>query len=140
MGAVDRWLALSSRERSAIARVAPTAALAIVVVRLLGIRRALRWAAPPVGASVGVAPQATDNIVTAVTRASRYMPGATCLSRSAAAARLLRKKGVAANVRIGVETDPAFAAHAWVEVGAMPLTGSPARYMPLPPLARRDSA
>ena len=63
-----------------------------------------------------------EQLVTAVERAGRYVPGGTCLAQSLALARMLGKRGIAADVRVGVLTVPAFHAHAWVEVQGRPIT------------------
>jgi len=52
----------------------------------------------------------------AVRRASRLVPGATCLAQALALRRLLVRHGHASTVQIGVTTAGGlFAAHAWVE-------------------------
>lgn len=58
----------------------------------------------------------------ALARVARWMPGATCLVRSAALVRWLRATGVPARLAIGVRADAAAPrAHAWVEVDGVPL-------------------
>ena len=61
------------------------------------------------------------DVVTAVDRAGRYVPGGTCLPKSLALAWMLRRRGVSAAVRIGVRTAGGFEAHAWVEVEGVAL-------------------
>lgn len=57
----------------------------------------------------------------AVARAALWYPRVTlCLPRAAAATRLLRRRGVAAKMVIGVRHTP-FAAHAWVEIDSVPV-------------------
>ncbi len=55
--------------------------------------------------------------------AARYCPGgAGCLVRSVATMGLLRRHGLAAELRIGVgATSPQLDAHAWVELDGMPV-------------------
>jgi hypothetical protein len=55
--------------------------------------------------------------------AARYVPGgASCLVRSLALLALLRRAGVAAELRIGIgNTRPGLEAHAWVEVDGRPV-------------------
>jgi Transglutaminase-like superfamily len=67
--------------------------------------------------------------------ASRYLPGGgNCLVRSVALYGLLRRAGVAAELRIGVAgTTPALDAHAWVEIDGAPIDDFAdvgARYQP----------
>jgi len=93
------------------------------------MKRALARAQGPIGNR----PDASvDVLVAAVNRAARYVPGASCLPRSIALARVLRKKGVPAIVRLGVDTESGFTAHAWVEIDGAPLAESPHRFTPLP--------
>lgn len=119
-------------------------AAAIVGIRLLGIRRALKWADRPIAATDKKATEYTDykateyteytDLVLAVDRAGRRMPGGTCLARSLALTRMLRTRGIPAEMKIGVKTEDGFHAHAWVEVAGVPIT--PAAGRPLPSPAR----
>jgi histidinol dehydrogenase len=98
-------------------------AMAAASIRLLGVARTLRIATRPVRlASLAQGRAARDqakivigDVVTAVDRAGRYVPGGTCLSKSLALAWMLRGRGIAAAVRIGVKSAGRFEAHAWVE-------------------------
>lgn len=61
-------------------------------------------------------PQAVDNVVRAVRDAATlYFKSVRCLQRSAAVTRMLRRRGVAAEMVIGYEAIPLHA-HAWVVV------------------------
>lgn len=80
--------------------------------------------------------------VWAVERASRYLPGATCLVRALAARELLARSGLCAELRIGVAHDERgrFEAHAWLEYEGGVVLGSPddaTRFAPLPLLMQR---
>lgn len=68
-----------------------------------------------------------EQIVWAVRAASRYVPGATCLTQALAAQRLLGRSGHHASVRIGVRKDDqrGFQAHAWVICGEQIVIGGP---------------
>jgi hypothetical protein len=111
---------------------------AIVGIRLLGIRRMLKWADRPIaamGADEWVAANGQyAGLVLAIDRAGRHLPGGSCLARSLALTRMLRTRGVAAETKIGVKTANGFHAHAWVEVAGVPIT--PAAGRPLPSPAR----
>lgn len=111
---------------------------AIVGIRLLGVRRMLKWADRPIAAARGEGRVAQNGryaeLVLAVDRAGRRIPGGNCLARSLALTRMLRMRGVAAETRIGVKTANGFHAHAWVEVAGVPIT--PAAGRPLPSPAR----
>jgi hypothetical protein len=128
VGAIDRWLRLTPADKALVIRIAPVVAAASFRVRVLGVARVLAWARGPVGVKRHASP---EDLARACERAGRYIPGATCLAQSAALTRLLRRTGVAADVRIGVATDPGFAAHAWVEIDGAPLTRAPGRFTPL---------
>ena len=52
----------------------------------------------------------------------RYVPAnGTCLRQSLLVWWLLRRKGLQAELRIGVRKHPAFVAHAWVELDGLPV-------------------
>jgi hypothetical protein len=121
MAAVARWRALSPHEQTLVVRAAVSVAAMACGLRLIGVRRMLAAAARPPRHATGIA---IADYVTAIARAGRYVPGGTCLTTSLALARMLRKNGVAANVRIGVKAAGAFEAHAWVEVDGAPITSA----------------
>jgi hypothetical protein len=128
MTAVARWRALSRDEQWLVVRAAMSVATMSAGVRLFRLRRMLRSSAPRAVPAAGVA---IHDYVTAVDRAGRYVPGATCLAKSLALARMLRKNGVAANVRIGVKAAGAFEAHAWVEVNGVSLQSAASSWQKL---------
>ncbi|HSJ08956.1 MAG TPA: lasso peptide biosynthesis B2 protein [Longimicrobiales bacterium] len=95
-----------------------------VSARMFGLRRTLRWAkrATRVG-RVRVAADA-DACAGRVALASAFYPRrALCLEQSLVLFVVLRRRGVAAELRIGVQPRP-FYAHAWVEVDGRPLRES----------------
>jgi|ERR1044072_1022889 hypothetical protein len=65
------------------------------------------------------------SVVWAITRASRYVPSATCLTQALALIVLLNGFGHQAHLRIGVTKgmDGRLEAHAWVEMGGKILLG-----------------
>lgn len=67
--------------------------------------------------------------------AAAFFPGrAVCLEQSLALYVLLRRRGVPAELRLGVQVHP-FHAHAWVELDGEPLNEDPEavrRFRPLP--------
>lgn len=97
-------------------------AAAVVGVRAFGLRAMLAWAERPIGGGTLSEHDIRVRVV-AIQRAARFLPRATCLPQSLALARMLRQKGVAANVRIGVKAGSGFAAHAWIEIDGRPLGG-----------------
>jgi hypothetical protein len=78
-------------------------------------------------------------LIWAVTAASRYVPGATCLAQALAAQVLLGRTGYPARLRIGVAKgeERKFEAHAWVESQGRVVIGGPGlgRFTPLTTLA-----
>lgn len=62
-----------------------------------------------------------DSLLASVERAAAYFPReAHCLARAVVITRILRKWGAPAVLNIGVRTVP-FSAHAWAELGDVPL-------------------
>lgn len=107
-------------------------------LRLFGFGRTLaRVRALAARAAVGGA--ADDGLVSgsvkAVAVAAAFFPGrAICLEQSLALYLLLRRRGVAAELRLGAKPFP-FAAHAWVEVAGEPVdevAEAIAAYLPFP--------
>lgn len=73
----------------------------------------------------------------AVATAARRIPAATCLTQALAAQYLLRRRGLEADLRIGVAraAGEPLEAHAWVESRGQVVVGGVARpYTPLPSL------
>jgi transglutaminase-like putative cysteine protease len=119
VGAFDRWRALARGQQQLTIRSAVAISSAVVAIRVLGVARTLRIVSRP---ARGSAKTVIGDVVTAVDRAGRYVPGSTCLPKSMALAWMLRRRGVAAAVRIGVRTTGRFEAHAWVEAEGVALT------------------
>jgi hypothetical protein len=122
-----RWLSLTRKERQLVIAAAVYVGTAAIGVRVFGLRRLLKWADRPITADRTDAngPKDAKNpvgLAVAVERAGRYVPGGTCLARSLALTRMLRKRGLPAETRIGVKTADGFRAHAWVEVEGVPVT------------------
>lgn len=109
-------------------------------VRTQGISRTLAWAcrlpsprpAPHGSASVDEALQVAEGVA----MAGALFPGrARCLEQSLALTRLLRLRGIPAELRFGVRPHP-FAAHAWVEVEGEPLLEDRERLSTFEPVSR----
>lgn len=66
-----------------------------------------------------------EHLAWAVTVASRFVPGATCLPQALAGKALFRLEGYAADVHVGVARTPdgQFQAHAWLESGGRVVIG-----------------
>ena len=101
--------------------------LAAAVVRLVPARRILTWAArPPRFPKRFANPELPDQIAAAVTaRAAWFNLGAPCLPTALVAQSMLRRRGVASKLCLGVRRDgPALAAHAWLEINRKIVFGS----------------
>jgi transglutaminase-like putative cysteine protease len=87
--------------------------------RMFGMRRAVRAARRrvPCAPDITAEPAIIDETARRVALAGAFYPArALCLEQSLALCALLRARGVAAELRIGVQSRP-FQAHAWVEAG-----------------------
>lgn len=93
-------------------------AAADLCLKMFGLRRSVRLARRLVGRAPerGGADRArVMEIARAVATAAAFYPGrAQCLEQSLALYLLLRRRGIPAELRIGVQPFP-FVAHAWVE-------------------------
>jgi hypothetical protein len=86
-----------------------------VLPRMIGLRRTLRLIGE-LNAGGSAAEDLIEATVNSVCTAAAFYPRrALCLEQSLALTWLLRRRGVPAELRIGVQARP-FYAHAWVEV------------------------
>lgn len=72
--------------------------------------------------------QAALDVAWAVTRTATYLPLSTlCLAQALAARAMLRRRGIASLLHVGVARSRAapFEAHAWLEAGGVEVTGYP---------------
>lgn len=122
MRAIDRWRQLTRVEKTLVVRAAAAVATMALGVRAFGLKRMLRMPAVDRAGRSRTEPAHVAELVAAVDRAGRYVPGGSCLAQSLALARMLRKRGVPADVRVGVRTDAGFHAHAWVDVDGTAVT------------------
>jgi hypothetical protein len=120
MRAIDRWRRLSRDQRLLTLEAAAAVAIVTSLLPLIGVKRLMRAAATNLGTPSNRI-QAEECVV-AMDRAGRYVPGATCLTKSLALGWMLRRRGVDVVVRIGARRKPSFSAHAWIERDGQPLT------------------
>ncbi len=118
MGRWESLRRLTGSERWVLVQALLLLPLTGLALRLLGLRRwqaVLGWFTPAgPGAEAGAEGRTAARLVDAAARHGPYR--ATCLPRSLALWWLLRRRGVAADLRIGVrKEDGQFQAHAWVE-------------------------
>ncbi len=120
-------LRLSGGERRELARAWFELPAVSIALRILPLRRLL---APPrqrPGAArrrLDDGPAAAREAARLVRAAARFSPlPSSCLTRSIVLWRLLRRRGVGAEIRIGVSREAsALAAHAWIEVDGEPVS------------------
>ena len=97
-------------------------------LRVLGLPRFQAWLQKaPTRAALSMTLPAIKALGEAVNIAARHTPfPATCLTRSLLLGWLLRRRGVASKLRIGVRlTQGMLDAHAWVECEGVPVNDSP---------------
>ena len=121
---------LSRRERAWLWQAWLFLPVVSVLLRLIGYRRTMAWLQTLCTGKTASVPAEADAAALGrlVNIAARYsvMP-VSCLPRSVALWWLLRRAGVAADLRIGVQKEAdVFMAHAWVEISGVPVgdTGS----------------
>lgn len=96
-------------------------------LKVLGLRRSVRLARRLAGSASEASDASTAErgevmgIARTVATAAAFYPGrAQCLEQSLALFLLLRRRGIGADLRIGVQPFP-FSAHAWVEHAGRPI-------------------
>jgi hypothetical protein len=139
----DRWRSLSASERRFVIRAVMLLPLVRGALRLAVLDRAVSmFNGRPVRAGSALTTHQARTMAGAFEAASRRLPlRFSCLERALAATCALRARGVAACTRIGVRKEgQMFAAHAWVELDAQPLTDAQdiaSRYPPFEPWPAR---
>ncbi len=145
MERIRKFLAFPAADYFLLVEAAILLGLVAVMLRLLPfpwMRRLLLGQDP---GSAGVAPErVVRRIVWSVRTASRYTPAATCLPQAIVTRLLLKRRGYAATLRIGVAMNGAgqLVAHAWVEREGRIIIGgtdSYRRYAALPPLEKEGA-
>ncbi|HSI52903.1 MAG: lasso peptide biosynthesis B2 protein [Ramlibacter sp.] len=121
-----RLLALTPRERATL--YASTALLPLfwLALRALGLQRlhTLILRRPLLTMQQ---PAPAEDLARLVNTAARHVPfGANCLTRSLLLLWLLRRRGIAGDLRIGVRLEQGVLhAHAWVECDGVPVNDNP---------------
>ena len=120
----DVFRELSWRQRGLLVRAWLLFFVAAPALRLFGFRRTQAALTPGAGAPASrhdiQEAQALARLVHAAANRNPFRPN--CLARSLVLCHLLRLRGLAAELRIGVAAPGgAFAAHAWVEHGGVAL-------------------
>jgi hypothetical protein len=119
-----RWRKLPPRERRETLLAAGLIPFAAASVRIVGVDRTLNTlAGRPESAAAVVDPSVAREAARAVARAAHNAPyRGNCLSRSIALMWLLRRRGLAADLRFGARMrERNLEAHSWVEHGGIVL-------------------
>jgi hypothetical protein len=132
-----RWRALAARERCLLLGLMAGLPVIAAMLRLLGVMRTTRLLDRT---SEGVAPRRADPFelndarrVAQLTALAgrRGLIAATCLRQALLVYWLLRRRGFAPELKLGVRNDAdAFVAHAWIELQGMTLGEGEAAYVP----------
>ncbi len=144
MKKLHKFLRLPSADRRLLVKSILLLGAVRLGLRLLPFqtsRRLLARMVPPTSELQKVDQVPIDQVIWAVTVASRYVPAATCLARAMAMQVLLSHRGHPASLRIGVARSEAgeFQAHAWVECQRRVVIGDTealSRFTLLPSLER----
>ena len=121
----NRARRLLSRDGAQVAEALACLALARIAVialpfRLLARRLGVRHAETP---ALAAADPASRRVAWAIAAASRRAPWRTeCLEQAVAAKAMLRRRGIASTLYLGMARNPT-AAHAWLRVGDTNVTG-----------------
>lgn len=110
-----------TRRRAYAREAAVMLVLARLAVRILPAARLFAWAAHPPRRINRFAVDEAEWVAWAIGRAGLKTP---CLPRALAAHAMLRRRGIVSKLCLGVaRSGDAFAAHAWIEVGAKMIVG-----------------
>ena len=142
MPKLRRFLDLTSQERWLVLKalvLTGTVRLGLSILPFRYLLRLLERTSQPVSAARCVgAPLSVERTVWAVSAASRFIPGASCLTQALTARLLLTRVGYPAKLEIGVAHNKQgkLEAHAWVEVNGQTVIGDLAdlpRFAKFPP-------
>ena len=127
MRLIDKWRSLPPARRRALVPALATVLLVRLCLPYVPLRMWKRVVGRVRGRalSAGGARVAAEDIAWAVCRASRDVPGATCLTQALSAQLLLSRRGYASLLRIGVTRAPGnqLRAHAWLESNSLIVVG-----------------
>ena len=130
MQAFFRFLQLPAGQKLMTLEALGTLIGVSVVLRFLPYRS---WRSALNAAAAQTAPPSSGNVATArqvgrsVAAVARTLPGRPqCLAQALAARAMLKRRGIASELNLGVNTDRAAVnAHAWLAVGSQIITGGP---------------
>jgi Transglutaminase-like superfamily len=129
IAAISRFFALPRGERGRTVEAALYLLAVRLVFGLLPFRHALRLfgIAPGETCAGRIAAPEAQEVSRAIVRAARHVPfRAVCLQQAFAALLMLRRRGLAATVHLGLAREDGLdvlKAHAWSRCGEVPVTG-----------------
>jgi hypothetical protein len=144
-----RFSALQGRERLCLLPATASLLLARLRLRWLPLRKVLQWAELPVAetnnGSAPVDPRTRCGIRAAERAGHWLFPRNPCLTQALVVHRLLRRRGHASELRIGIRATSGKLqdAHAWVEYGGVVWIGERGlseSHIPLPPLGLSEGS
>lgn len=123
----SKFLACSRAERRLLLTAAFLLPMLAAAVRVVGLARVLGWLAGE-PAETRQSNAEPPRLAALVNAAANHLPIAcSCLTRSLLLDWMLRRRGFASELRIGVRlVDDSLRAHAWVELNGTPLNDTPA--------------
>ena len=127
-GKLSKFLALTAAEKRLFLKTAMLSPLFWLGLRVFGLARLQAWIEhSPRAKKTSYSVTELQGIGTLVNSAAHYAPGpVTCLTRSLLLRWLLRRRGIASDLRIGVQlVQGRLDAHAWVEVAGVPINDAP---------------
>jgi hypothetical protein len=125
-----QFVRLSPPERALFVEAVAALAVAGLLLRLLRFSRL----APKLGRHMAESPAAQDRAMIttslgvrwAVEAAARRLPWKpVCLPQAISAQWMLRRRGIASTLYLGVDPSAGYYAHAWVRAGTVIVTGGP---------------
>jgi hypothetical protein len=135
---LQKFLALKPADQRILIYALCLVIFARVILWVVPFSKVNRRLAAPVRARTIRSRRDIDYFMTAIARASKYVPGATCLTQSLAARLLLARSGFDAKLRFGARRNDAgaFEAHAWIESNGKIISQPAAvsHFSPLPPV------
>lgn len=127
LGPVQRFALLPAAEKLATAEALVVVVGTRVAVGALPRSALSQWVGRAMHEAAGEAGEHADTVgqvCRAIRRASRRVPGATCLVQALAGCSMLERRKVRAHVEVGVDKQAnALSAHAWLVVGGRVVLG-----------------
>lgn len=135
MRSLQKLGGLTSKQRKLLARAFLHLGWTVLNLRLRPVSYLRRRMQSAPLASPSIPGSQPEDVAWAVVLVARFVPGGDhCLAQALAGAALLNQLGLRAEIRLGVDNQYGFAAHAWLECDGRIVIGAreAARYASLP--------